>query len=78
MPESSKYKTPLLFSEQSNRLHRSPLHFVTSIVGARNREGKFEQLLQSALVCDEYSKALETFYLSPLILQKMKKLISVN
>ena len=33
----------LWYSQSKNRLHvhRNPLHFVTSIVGARNREGKF-------------------------------------
>ena len=41
MPQSAKYETPLLFPEQK-RLHRNPLCFVMSIVGAGNREGKFE------------------------------------
>ena len=39
-------------SQSSKQLHRNPLHFVTSIVGTGNREGKFESRLQSALGCD--------------------------
>ena len=32
----------LCYSQSKNRLHRNPLYFVTSVVGAGNREGKFE------------------------------------
>ena len=32
----------LCYSQSKNRLHRNPLYFVTSIVGAGNREGEFE------------------------------------
>ena len=42
----------LCYSQSKNRLHRNPLYFVTTIVGAGNREGKLKLRLQSALGCD--------------------------
>ena len=41
VPQSSKYKMSLLFPEQK-QITQKALYFVTSIVGAGNREGKSE------------------------------------
>ena len=46
----------LCYSQSKKRLHRNLSCFVTSIVGAGNREGKFEWRLQLALGCDELNK----------------------
>ena len=46
------------YSQSKNRLHRNPLYFVTSIVGAGNKEGKSEWRLQLALGCDELNSPL--------------------